>query len=117
MIDLTECIVTEANVSMDEDSRSYKLNDVEEEMVLIKKFDEIKPFVENLKTKDRLNRYGKYATLPKTGKFHMFIYSQTGDVVACLLRTDNGYYNLRELTPDSIDNYKKCGSIWLEIIK
>jgi hypothetical protein len=37
--------------------------------------------------------------------------------VACLLRTDNGYYNLRELTPDSIDNYKKCGSIWLEIIK
>ena len=47
----------------------------------------------------------------------MFIYSQTGDVVACLLKTDNGYYNLRELTPDSIDNYKKCGSIWLEIIK
>ena len=117
VIDLTECTETEANISMYKDSQPYKLNDVEEEMVLIKRFDEIKPFVENLKAKDRLNRYGKYATLPKTGKFHMFIYSQTGDVVACLLKTDNGYYNLRELTPDNIDNYKKCGSIWLEIIK
>lgn len=117
VVDLTDCVAAETNISVDKKSPSYQLNDVEEEMVCIRKFDEIKSFVENLKLKGRLNRYGKYATLPKNGKFHMFIYSQTGDVVACLLKTDDGYYNLRELTFDSIDNYKKCGSIWLEIIK
>lgn len=117
VVDLTDSVIVEASVSMNEDSQSYQLNDVEKEMVCIKRFDEIKPFVESLKAKDRLNRFGKYATLPQNGKFHLFIYSQTGDVVACLLKTDDGYYNLRELTPDSIDNYKKCGSIWLEIIK
>lgn len=116
VVDLTDCIVVEANTSMDK-SPSYQLNDVEEEMVRIKRFDEIKSFVENLKAKDLLNRYGKYATLPKNGKFHMFIYSQSGEVVACLLKTDDEYYNLRKLTSDNIDNYKKCGSIWLEIIK
>lgn len=117
VVDLTDCVATETNISVDKKSPSYQLNDMEEEMVRIKKFDEIKSFVDNLRAKDRLNRYGKYATLPKNGKFHMFIYSQTGDVVACLLKTDDEYYNLRELTFDSIDNYKKCGSIWLEIIK
>ena len=117
VIDLTDSVAVEASVSVNEDSQSYLLSDVEKEMVCIKRFDEIKPFVESLKAKDRLNRFGKYATLPQNGKFHLFIYSQTGDVVAYLLKTDDGYYNLRELTPDSIDNYKKCGSIWLEIIK
>lgn len=117
VVDLTEGVAVEASVSVDENLRSYQLNEVEEEMVRIKRFDEIKSFVEDLKAKDRLNRYGKYATLPKNGKFHMFIYSQTGDVVACLLKTNNEYYNLGKLTSDSIDNYKKCGSIWLEIIK
>lgn len=115
--DFTECTVIEASINIDEKLRHYQLNDVEEEMVIIKKFDEIKSFVEKLKVKGHLKRYGKYATLPKIGKFYMLVYSKTGDVVACLLKTDNEYYNLREQTPDSINNYKKCGSIWLEIIK
>lgn len=118
VVDLTECtVVVEGSENIGDDSQSYLLNEVEKDMLRIRRFEEIKSFIENLKTKECLNRYGKYATLPKNGKFHMFIYSQTGDVVACLLKTDNEYYNLNKLMPDSIGNYKRCGSIWFEIIK
>lgn len=92
-----------------------QLSSEEKEMKQVKSFYSIEPFVKGLKEKGHLAAYGKYATLPKTGSCHIFVYDKQGNIVALLRKTDEGQVNLNTLETDNVSNYKSCGAIWLQL--
>ena len=91
------------------------LSEEEQRMTGLHEFDEIEPYVKRLKATDKVTNYGKYTTMPTTGLCHLFIYNQTGEVVAVLRKEDTTIINLRTRQQDEITNYKNCGAIWLQL--
>lgn len=92
-----------------------QLSSEEKEMKQVKSFYSIEPFIKGLKERGCLAAYGKYATLPKTGLCHIFVYDKQGNIVALLRKTDEGQVNLNTLETDNVSNYKSCGAIWLQL--
>lgn len=87
----------------------------EQAMARITSFYDIEPFINRLKGENRIERYGKYATMPQTALCHLFVYDKQGRVVAAL-RNDNGRQtNLATLREDDVKNYKNCGAIWFQL--
>ena len=94
-----------------------KLTYLEEQMVAIRQFEDIQPFITNLYNERRVdsNGYGKYSTLPVTGDCYLFVYNRQGNVVATLKRTDGNYINLNTLQSDALSRFSECGAIWLQL--
>jgi hypothetical protein len=87
----------------------------ERNMTGITQFDDIEPYVKGLEANGRVKAYGKYATMPKTEKCHVFIYDRQGDIKAVLRVQPGSQLNLRTLRQDNIKNYKNHGALWLQL--
>ena len=86
-----------------------------QKMITLTKFDEIEPYIKQLKADDRILGYGKYRTMPKDEHCYLFIYNREGDIVTVLEQTALGTYNLKTREKDVISNYKNCGAIWFTL--
>lgn len=87
----------------------------EQKMIFMTSFYEIEPYIKQLKAANRINRYGKYATMPADDLCHLFVYNKDGEIVTVLFKTFHNTYNLKTREKDAISNYKNCGAIWFTL--
>ncbi len=87
----------------------------EEQMVAITSFYNIEPYIKGLRGKNKLEAYGKYATMPADSACHIFVYDQQGQVKAVLRKTPTAQLNLKTLKEDNVKNYRNCGAIWFRL--
>ena len=98
-----------------EPSSAIVLTAEENRMKQISGFHDIKPYIDGLKSKGIVRRYGKYATMPREEACHLFVYNKNGDICALIRKTADRQYNLHTLQEDNIKNYKNCGAIWFQL--
>lgn len=92
-----------------------ELTTEEKQMKLVRSFYEVEPYIKGLKSKDKLNAYGKYATMPEDEDCHLFVYDKQGNISALLRKHGHTQYNLNTLKEDNVKNYKNCGAIWFQL--
>lgn len=92
-----------------------ELTSEEKKMKMIRSFYEVEPYIKGLKSQNRLNAYGKYATMPTDEDFHLFVYDKQGNISALIRKSGNTQYNLNTLKEDNVKNYKNCGAIWFQL--
>ena len=108
-------IVTEEMPQVEEKQQVLELTSEEKQMKLIRSFYDVEPYIKGLKSKGKLNAYGKYATMPKNEDCHMFVYDKQGNISALLRKSGAMQYNLNTLKEDNVKNYKNCGAIWFQL--
>lgn len=108
-------IVSEAEPIEIEIPAVLKLTSEEEQMKQVQNFYDVEPYIKDLKNKNKLNAYGKYATLPEDEDCHLFVYDKQGNISALLRKTGSVQYNLNTLEEDNVKNYKNCGAIWFQL--
>lgn len=87
----------------------------EEQMVLIKSFYNVQPYIDGLDRSNRLKGYGKYAKMPTNEDCHLFIYNKQGQIEAVIRKTGDEQINLGTRTADDIKKYSNCGAIWFQL--
>ena len=92
-----------------------ELTSEEKQMKQVRSFYEVEPYIKGLKSKGKLNAYGKYATMPDNEDCHMFVYDKQGNISALLRKSGDNQYNLNTLKEDNVKNYKNCGAIWFQL--
>lgn len=107
-------IVEETPVEV-EKTPVLELTSEEKQMKQVRSFYEVEPFIKGLKSKGRLNAYGKYATMPANENCHLFVYDKQGNISALLRKSGDIQYNLNTLKEDNVKNYKNCGAIWFQL--
>ena len=111
-----DSVVLVEPIAVNTENVIQELTQEERDMLSISRFDEIEPYVNDLKHQGILRAYGKYASLPEDISCYLFVYDRTGQIVAKLhQKEEGGYTNLQSLTDDDIRNYKNCGAIWLQL--
>jgi hypothetical protein len=108
-------IVTEDKPRVEEKQQVLELTSEEKQMKQIRSFYDVEPYINGLKSKGKLNAYGKYATMPKNEDCHMFVYDKQGNISALLRKSGAMQYNLNTLKEDNVKNYKNCGAIWFQL--
>jgi hypothetical protein len=108
-------IVTEEAPRVEEKQQVLELTSEEKQMKQIRSFYDVEPYINGLKSKGRLNAYGKYATMPKNEDCHMFVYDKQGNISALLRKSGAMQYNLNTLKEDNVKTYKNCGAIWFQL--
>ena len=106
-------IVTEE--ALKEEKAIVQLTSEEIQMKQVKSFYEVEPYIKGLKSKGKLNGYGKYATMPQGQDCHLFVYDKQGNISALIRKSGNLQYNLNTLKEDNVKNYKNCGAIWFQL--
>ena len=101
--------------TQDYEEPKVSLTSDEQRIIKINSFYDIEPFINELKGKNKLNGYGKYATMPVSDDCHILVYNKSGSIVASLRKEDGVQINLKTLEEDDVKNYKNCGAIWLQI--
>ena len=94
---------------------AIKLTQDEEKMVAISSFYDVEPYIKALRDKNRLEAYGKYATMPTDSACHLFVYDREGQIKAVIRKNPAGQINLNTLKEDNVKNYKNCGAIWFRL--
>lgn len=92
-----------------------ELTSDEKQMLQVKSFYEVEPYIKDLKSKGRLQNYGKYASMPVDEDCHLFVYDKQGNISALLRKQGSVQYNLNTLKEDNVKNYKNCGAIWFQL--
>lgn len=92
-----------------------ELTSEEKQMKQVRSFYEVEPYIKGLKSKGKINAYGKYATMPEDEDCHLFVYDKQGNISALLRKSGNIQYNLNTLKEDNVRNYKNCGAIWFQL--
>lgn len=92
-----------------------ELTSEEKQMKQVRSFYDVEPYIKGLKSKGKLNAYGKYATMPDNEDCHMFVYDKQGNISALLRKSGDNQYNLNTLKEDNVKNYKNCGAIWFQL--
>ena len=92
-----------------------ELTSEEKQMKQVRSFYEVEPYIKGLKSKGKINAYGKYATMPEAEDCHLFVYDKHGNISALLRKRGNTQYNLNTLKEDNVKNYKNCGAIWFQL--
>ena len=87
----------------------------EQQMKSIISFYDVEPYINDLKSKNRLSAYGKYATMPVDEDCHLFVYDKQGNISALSRKSGDSQYNLCTLKEDNVKNYKNCGAIWFQL--
>ena len=108
-------IVTEEPPIEAKKAPELELTSEEKQMKQVRSFYEVEPYIKGLKSKGKLNAYGKYATMPENEDCHLFVYDKQGNISALLRKSGDNQYNLNALKEDNIKNYKNCGAIWFQL--
>ena len=115
-VDATPAIIVseDAPVEVDE-SPVLELTSEEKQMRQVRSFYEVEPYIKGLKSKGKLNNYGKYATMPVDEDCHLFVYDKQGNISALIRKSGSTQYNLNTLKEDNVKSYKNCGAIWFQL--
>ena len=108
-------IVTEDPPTETKKAPELELTSEEKQMKQVRSFYEVEPYIKGLKSKGKLNAYGKYATMPENEDCHLFVYDKQGNISALLRKSGDNQYNLNTLKEDNVKNYKNCGAIWFQL--
>lgn len=108
-------IVTEEPPIEAKKAPELELTSEEKQMKQVRSFYEVEPYIKGLKSKGKLNAYGKYATMPENEDCHLFVYDKQGNISALLRKSGDNQYNLNSLKEDNIKSYKNCGAIWFQL--
>ena len=106
-------IVTEE--APEKEKTVIELTSEEKQMKQVRSFYEVEPYIKGLKSKGKINAYGKYATMPEDEDCHLFVYDKQGNISALIRKSGNTQYNLNTLKEDNVKNYKNCGAIWFQL--
>ena len=119
MVESSQAEVAPAIIVTEEAPKQEKaiieLTPEEKQMKQVKSFYEVEPYINGLKSKGKLQDYGKYATMPKGKDCHLFIYDKQGNISALIRKSGSVQYNLNTLKEDNVKNYKNCGAIWFQL--
>ena len=119
MVESSQAEVAPAIIVTEEAPKQEKaiieLSPEEKQMKQVKSFYEVEPYINGLKSKGKLQDYGKYATMPKGKDCHLFIYDKQGNISALIRKSGSVQYNLNTLKEDNVQNYKNCGAIWFQL--
>ena len=107
--------IQEDDVVKEENTSVLELTAEEKQMKQVKTFYDIEPYIKGLKSKGKLKKYGKYATMPADEDCHLFVYDKQGNITALIRKSATSQYNLNTLKEDNINDYKNCGAIWLQL--
>ena len=114
-VEAAPAIIIEEEPVEVEKAPALELTSEEKQMKLVRSFYEVEPYIKGLKSKGKLEAYGKYATMPMEGNCHLFVYDKQGNISALLRKTGEIQYNLNTLKEDNVKNYKNCGAIWFQL--
>lgn len=98
-----------------ESAPALELTTEEKQMKHIRSFYDVEPYIKGLKSKGKLKKYGKYATMPANEDCHLFVYDKQGGISALIRKCGYIQYNLNTLKEDNVKNYKDCGAIWFQL--
>ena len=119
MVESSQAEVAPAIIVTEEAPKQEKaiieLSPEEKQMKQVKSFYEVEPYINGLKSKGKLQDYGKYATMPKGKDCHLFIYDKQGNISTLIRKSGSVQYNLNTLKEDNVQNYKNCGAIWFQL--
>ena len=110
-------MITEETPPEVEKAPTIELTPEEKQMCMVKNFYGVEPYIKDMESKGRINKYGKYATLPAEGDCHLFVYDKQGKIAALIRRSGTKQYNLNSLKEDNVKNYKNCGAFWFQLKK
>lgn len=114
-IEAAPAIIVEEEPIEVEESPVLELTSEEKQMRQIRSFYEVEPYIKGLESKGKVNKYGKYATMPEDENCHLFVYDKQGNISALLRKVGTTQYNLNTLKEDNVKNYKNCGAIWFQL--
>jgi len=114
-IEATPAIIVEEEPVEAEASPVLELTSEEKQMRQVRSFYEVEPYIKGLKSKGKVSKYGKYATMPENEDCHLFVYDKQGNISALLRKSGTTEYNLNTLKEDNVKNYKNCGAIWFQL--
>ena len=117
LLEPTPTIIVEEEPVKVEKAPVLELTSEEQQMKLISSFYDVEPYIKGLKSKGKLKKYGKYATMPVDEDCHLFVYDKQGNILAIIRKSGASQYNLNTLNEDNVKNYKKCGAIWFQLNK
>lgn len=89
------------------------LTEDEKNLVKIVDATDIESFVKDLQSKNKIEKFGQYKTMPQDTTVYLLVYNTNKQVVAHLLKNASGYLNLNTGKGDDITNYKGCGAFWI----
>ena len=91
MVESSQAEVAPAIIVTEEAPKQEKaiieLSPEEKQMKQVKSFYEVEPYINGLKSKGKLQDYGKYATMPKGKDCHLFIYDKQGNISALIRKS------------------------------
>lgn len=108
-------IVSEEAPEEVDETPVLELTSEEKQMRQVRSFYEVEPYIKGLKSKGKINAYGKYATMPDDEDCHLFVYDKQGNISALIRKSGIAQYNLNTLKEDNVKNYKNCGAIWFQL--
>lgn len=108
-------IISEEAPIQEKKAPVLELTSEEKLMKQVRSFYEVEPYIKDLKSKGKLNAYGKYATMPENEDCHLFVYDKQGNISALIRKSGDIQYNLNTLKEDNVKNYKNCGAIWFQL--
>lgn len=94
------------------DSLKVDLDEIEREIVNMKRMDKVIPYLEKLAEKKDIADHGRMADLPESGDYNLIIYDREGSVLAYLRHKKFSTINLITGRPDVFQNYSKAGGYW-----
>lgn len=89
------------------------LTEEEKKLVEIVDATDIESFIKDLQSKNKIEKFGQYKTMPQDTTVYLLVYDIKKKVVAHLLKNASGYLNLNTGKGDEITNYKGCGAFWI----
>ncbi|MBQ9636669.1 MAG: hypothetical protein IJV36_02075 [Prevotella sp.] len=114
-VESTQSTIISEEAPVEENKAVLELTPDEKQMLQVSSFYEVEPYIKELKSKGRLQNYGKYATMPVDDDCHMFVYDKQGNISALIRKSGQTQYNLNTLKEDNVKNYKNCGAIWFQL--
>ncbi len=108
-------IILSEDAPIENEAPVFELTSEEKQMKQVRSFYEVEPYIRGLKSKGKINAYGKYVTMPENEDCHLFVYDKQGNISALLRKRGNVQYNLNTLREDNVKNYKNCGAIWFQL--
>jgi len=107
-------IIISEEAAVKKETPVIELTSEEKQMIQIRSFYDVEPYIKRLKSNNCLKAYGKYATMPSNEDCHLFVYDKQGNISALLRKSGATQYNLNTLKEDNVKNYKNCGAIWFQ---
>ena len=93
---------------------NMSLTKIEQELVSLKKFEEIDAFIRDKYSIRLLEKFGKYKEMPVDEDCYLLAYDRQGNILGHLHKIGDTYVNLVDEKTVQLSDYKNCDAIWLQ---